>query len=474
MDSPFSHWYDNQTVVHPVGLAALIILSVALIALPRRFAFLPVLVLASLIPSAQRVVLGGLDFTFIRLLVLAGFVRILSRSELRGFRWQPLDRAVIACVVVTGIGYVARLRTTSALILQLGLTLDLIGMYLLSRLLVRNWRDLDRLALGATLLALPTAIFFMVEASTGRNLFAFFGGVPAITTIREGRLRCSGAFGNAILAGCFWASLTPLIVARGLQPGASRLLAALGTAGALVVVATCASSTPIMGILFALLASPLYLIRFELRWVRRGIVALLVSLHIVMKAPVWHLISRIDLVGGSTGYHRYNLIDKFIKNFGEWWLYGTNSTRHWAWGLEDVANEYVAYGVRGGLAALILLITVLTIAFRQNGRTLRHFRKDRARSIYAWSLGIALLMHTVMFFAVFYFGQTEVMFFATLGVIGSLTPLAARVRAPRATPAFPSPAPVSTAASPGSGGATRPLKAPSLGAGLLGRRGPRS
>ena len=32
--------------------------------------------------------------------------------------------------------------------------------------------------------------------------------------------------------------------------------------------------------------------------------ATLVGLHLVMKAPVWHLISRIDLAGGSTGCTR--------------------------------------------------------------------------------------------------------------------------------------------------------------------------
>ena len=73
--------------------------------------------------------------------------------------------------------------------------------------------------------AIPTAIIFLNEARTGRNLFAAFGGVPSLTDMREGKLRCSGAFGNSILAGCFWASLIPLMAARGFQPGANRALA---------------------------------------------------------------------------------------------------------------------------------------------------------------------------------------------------------------------------------------------------------
>ena len=41
-----------------------------------------------------------------------------------------------------------------------------------------------------------------------------------------------------------------------------------------------------------------------------------------MKAPVWALIQRIDIVGGSSGWHRYELIDQCIKHFSDWWLMG--------------------------------------------------------------------------------------------------------------------------------------------------------
>ena len=42
---------------------------------------------------------------------------------------------------------------------------------------------------------------------------AAMGGVPEITVVREGRLRCQGAFAHPILAGCFWAEQLPLIAA---------------------------------------------------------------------------------------------------------------------------------------------------------------------------------------------------------------------------------------------------------------------
>ena len=45
-------------------------------------------------------------------------------------------------------------------------------------------------------------------------------------------------------------------------------------------------------------------------------------MHVLMKQPVWHLLSRVDVAGGSTGWHRYHLVDKFIENWREWWLLG--------------------------------------------------------------------------------------------------------------------------------------------------------
>jgi hypothetical protein len=50
-----------------------------------------------------------------------------------------------------------------------------------------------------------------------------------------------------------------------------------------------------------------------------------------MKAPVWFLIARIDLAGGSSGYHRAMLIDTFLRHFGDWWLLGTKDAFSWGW-----------------------------------------------------------------------------------------------------------------------------------------------
>jgi hypothetical protein len=226
-----------------------------------------------------------------------------------------------------------------------------------------------------------------------------------------------------------------------------------------------------MGTAMGIAALVFFPFRFSLRWARRGLVATLVALQVVMTAPVWHLISRIDLVGGSTGYHRHKLIDSFVRNVDEWFLMGTNSTAHWGWGMVDTANLYVSYGVRGGIIALALFITILVFAYKQNGGVLRRVHGNRGKTAYSWALGTALFMHTCMFFAVSYFGQIHVVFYGTLGAISSLS-VATQSRALR-VPAKPEPLDQSPVDRPDSSPPTTPgadWAKPTLADGLIGRR----
>ncbi len=49
-----------------------------------------------------------------------------------------------------------------------------------------------------------------------------------------------------------------------------------------------------------------------------------------MKAPVWFLIGHAgDALVGGGGWHRAEIIDAAVKNFGDWWLSGTDNTGGW-------------------------------------------------------------------------------------------------------------------------------------------------
>jgi len=427
--------WANQTTLHPLALAAVLVLGIAILMVSRPWAMLPFILMACFISSAQRLVIMRVDFDLIRILLIFGWVRVLLKHEHLGVAWRGIDLLVLVYAGVKTASYTALYATPQALIYMVGQSYDSIGLYLLFRCLVRDWADVNRLAQGFALVALPVCFAFIVEKLTGRNAFAVFGGVPAVTDVREGKLRCQGAFSHSILAGCFWAAVLPLIVARWWRPGAGRLVVAAGAGASLAIVVFTASSTPVMAVAAAVAAAALFPLRHWMGWIRWGVVALLACLHMVMKAPVWHLICRIDIVGGSTGWHRFNLVDSAIRHVGEWAAIGTTSTAHWGYGLEDVTNQYVLEGVRGGLLTLILFVAIMALAFREVGRLCRALSNDRASLVMAWALGTSLFVHAVSFIAVSYFGQITMLWFLALAVPVSLAdPLYARARSLGADP----------------------------------------
>jgi hypothetical protein len=181
-----------------------------------------------------------------------------------------------------------------------------------------------------------------------------------------------------------------------------------------------------MAVLAGLAGGVAFFVRRYMRLVRWSALLLVVCLHMVMNAPVWHLIARVSAVGGSTGWHRYKVINEAIDHFGEWWLLGTASVAHWGLWAGDVTNQYVAEGINGGIWRLALFVAVITAAFGSLGVPLAKQRHRRVHIAVVWAAGVALFVHCISFVAVSYFGQIIMTWYLSLAIIGSIS---ARVRA---------------------------------------------
>lgn len=413
--------YGGTTAIHPVGVIALALLAGLAMLLPRRWSSLPLILLLCFIPTGQRLVIATVDFTFIRMLMIVIWARMALRRELQPIVWNHMDRAMIAFAIVSVVTGFMLGWNVSILVNRLGVSGDALMIYFFFRMMIRSHRDLAAIATQFIVCSFAVFVFFVVENRTSRNLFAMFGGVPAITDIRDGRLRCQGAFAHAILAGCFWACLIPFYAIRGFLDRDWRL-PAFGTAAAVAIVGLCASSTPVMALVFGIFGASMFLIRGALRWVRWLVVLWLCVLHFaLMKNPVWHLLARVDLVGGSTGWHRYHLVDKFFTFFPEWWAFGTLRTGHWGPGLHDVTNQYVAEGVNGGITRLAVFVAICWLAFAGVSRSMRLPEAPRIYQLCTWALGTAMFMHCLNFIGVSYFEQIVVEWNLMLAAIGSLT-----------------------------------------------------
>jgi hypothetical protein len=167
-----------------------------------------------------------------------------------------------------------------------------------------------------------------------------------------------------------------------------------------------------------------------MRLIRWGLLITLVGLHLVRDRPVWHLLARINVIGGSTGWHRYYVIDAAIAHFQEWWLLGTPDITHWRVHWNDITNEYVSAGVNGGLAGMLLFIAIIALGFAGIGRAARSRTLHPEQRRFAWALGAVLFLYTSAFFAVSLFGQMTYIWYLHLAMICSVIEQSERARRP--------------------------------------------
>jgi hypothetical protein len=414
---------DNATFITPLGLGFTLIMGVLMLFVPRRLVLVPLILCACFMTLGERIIIASLDFTMMRILVVFGWARLVLKHEIPPLRLNEIDKAIIWWTVAAIITHTLLWQTSDAFINRLGLAYNALGIYFLCRFLIMDFDDINRLFKVLAIAIVPLALAMLIERATGRNLFAVFGGVKEFSEIRNGELRAQGSFAHPILAGTFGATLMPLFVSLWWQDGRNKMLSILGVLSATVITLTSSSGGPITAYFFGIVGFAFWVFRKRMRAVRWALVLAIFSLHVfIMKAPIWFLIGRLSSLVGGTGYHRAILIDRAIAHFSEWWLIGTKSVASWSEILwrEDITNQYILEGVRGGLITMILFIVIIALCFRGLGRSLRLLEDEPLSTrITIWSMGVALLVHVVSFISVSYFDQLVVFWYLLLAMIST-------------------------------------------------------
>jgi hypothetical protein len=198
---------------------------------------------------------------------------------------------------------------------------------------------------------------------------------------------------------------------------------------------TTVSSSPVLAYVGGIIGLCFWPFRMRLRALRWGIGFSLIGLQLVMKAPVWALIGRVDLTGSSSGYHRYMLVDNFIKHFSDWWLIGYRDYDKWGWDMWDLSNQFVAYGLNGGLSTLVLFIALLSLCFAGLGRARKLAVRNRNEAWFFWCLGAALFAHIIAFFGMSYFDQMQFSLYFLVAIISVSVSVAIRKPIRKVAPA---------------------------------------
>jgi hypothetical protein len=370
--------------------------------------------------------IGPFHFTAIRILVSIGVLRVILRGERIAGKCNMLDRSLIVWGLWAVTSSLLHKDIAGTLVFRLGLVYNALGSYFLLRIFIADWQTMVWIFKATLFLLVPVAVEMIVEHFTGRNGFAVLGGVSEVSEVRAGKIRAQGPFQHSILAGTVGAACLPVAAFFWRN---SRGLAVVGGLSTVAVVYASRSSGPIMTAMFVLFGLVLWRIRQHLRLIRWGVLLGIFALSLVMKAPVYYVLDRIDLTGSSTGWHRAILIEAAIKHLNEWWACGTDYTVHWTpnagWGDDtDITNYYIRMGVWGGLPLMLVFIATLAIAFRAVGKALNACNNASAEQEFlAWTLGTMLFGHAATMISVSYFDQSVVFLYLVLAAIGSIQAL---------------------------------------------------
>lgn len=412
--------------VNPVALAFLLVCGIATLVVPRRWAPVPLLTGCCYMTIGQVLEIGPFNFPLFRMLLGLGVLRVLLRRERFEGPLNAIDKMIIAWgawVIVASFFHV--FAPGSGPIFALGAVYNVALIYFLMRIWCRNEEELEVVVGAIAALLVPVALTMWIEKMTLQNPFSMFGGVLETPMIREGRVRAQGPFAHPILAGTVGAACLPLMVSLWRS---RRMLATVGIAACLGMVIASASSGPLMSLLFGVFALSMWRFRRLTRFAVPSLVIAYIFLALFMSRPPYYILNYIDLTGGSTGWHRANLIENFLSHFHEWWAFGTDRTKHWMPNAAgptpehtDITNFYIGFAIVGGLPALLLVVGILWRAFSWVGTAAgTRTGVTTANGFVAWCLGSALFAHVTTSFSVAYFDQSVIFFWATISVISSL------------------------------------------------------
>lgn len=411
--------------MNKVSLLFLLFNSILLIYLPRRFAALPLLLGSCYVTRGQIIDFGPLSFSFLRLLILVGFIRILFRFERPLANKNNLDLLIFMLSLSAIFSSLFHKEPFAALIFRLGFVFDVAGIYFLFRNFCRSFDELIIVFRVMAILLMPIALEMIFEKINAFNLFSFFGGIPEVPQIRQGSIRAQGPFGHPILAGTVGATCLPFMIGLWTE---NKKTGFIGIISCLIIVFASSSSGPILSTIAGCGALILWQFRKQIKIYRWIFILGYIVIDIYMNSPAYYIVTRLKFIGGSTAWHRARLIESGIEHINEWWLAGTDYTRHWmpsgvSWSRDhtDITNYYLKMGVIGGLPMMFFFIFIIWVAFKYIGEIIKlNENLDLNKRFIFWTLGASLFSIAATSLSVSFFDQSFIFVYMNIGIISSI------------------------------------------------------
>ncbi len=257
--------------MNPLGILFFLVSAIALISAPRRWAIIPLLMGVVFITHGQAINLGGIKLRVFRMLLAVGLFRIIVKGEGIAGGINAIDKLMLAlCGWLLAASFFHEPGAAAAgPVFIVGKIAEIGLCYLLVRSLCQDMDDFASIMSVIAIMLVPIALEMIQEKFTGTNLFSkTFGGVVDAVVERDGKLRARGPFRHAILAGTVGAALVPIML--GLLKR-NPVAAKIGLVACITMVASCASSGPVLSVGFAMMGVCLWWFRSFMGMIRSSI-----------------------------------------------------------------------------------------------------------------------------------------------------------------------------------------------------------
>ncbi len=418
-----------------VTLTFALILSVLVITMRPKYAFVAYIIGLLWYPAYLAVSIGTIDILLGRFVVAVLLLRCLFDDKIRiKFKWCRLDTLVtLSMVVYVGAYLITQVEPVGPTLENRGgFLMDTWCAYLAARFIVTDRTKLISIIKCISVALIPLAILGVIESVTGWQPFAplwrfspwFREGGRYVSEGRFGFARAVGPFSHAILFGGGFAMFLPLIFYLRNEKGDWRSLAYIISGIALLGALSSMSSGPWVMVIVVIFCLVMERHRKFVKPLFIFLVFSCIFIGIASNRPFYHVIASWANPLGGAGYHRAKLIDLAIEYFNEWWMVGYGA-KDPGWGPQlgmgftDITNEYILNGVRYGILGVIALCAVLAKAFQGLISTYRKQQHPAMKSL-CWAFGSLLFSVAVAWMSVSFFGQLSTLVYCSIGMIGSL------------------------------------------------------
>lgn len=362
-----------------------------------------------------------------RLLVYTCYFRVLLKKEFGIHQIVYTDKAILLLYTFTSL--VLLLRQDGSPQLAVAKGLDGILSYFVCRALIQSSEDLKWFSKIFIIVLIPFVGCLAIERLTQKNLFTYVGATSE-TWIREGKVRCYGSFRHPSLLGSLGACFFPMFVGLSTEPHLRKRMI-LGCLVSLAIVFASNSGGPVSVLTIAFIGWLFWPLRRRMQTVRRLLSGSLLLLALSMNAPIWYLLARVSSITGGTGWHRSYLMDVAFKNISQWGLIGTRLENIEGWfpyilpatGSADITNQFIGFGIQGGILAMLFFLYFIYTSFSYLGKALKVARtsENNIQEKILWGLGVSLTAHVSNWFGITYFDQFHLLWLIQMGALVSLS-----------------------------------------------------